>query len=75
MIYFFLEFGNIHSFFCHNFEDSFKRSLMTYAHVVLVLVKYKFFIFFVDRVVSQMHANIFHILFIGRYVSLCGKPS
>lgn len=48
---------------------------MTYAHVILVLIKYKFLIFFVDCIVSQMHANIFHILFIGRYVSLCGKPS
>jgi hypothetical protein len=48
---------------------------MTDAHVILVLVKHKFLIFFVDGVVSQMHANILHVLLIWCYVSLCGKPS
>lgn len=46
---------------------------MPNAHVIRILVEDEFLAFLVDRVVSKMHANVFHVVFVGHYIVLSGK--
>lgn len=46
---------------------------MADTHVLIVLIENKFIWLLVDGVVGQVHADIFHVLFVGSDVVFSGE--
>ena len=48
---------------------------MSHVHIFLILVEDELIAFFVDGVVGQVHANVFHVLLVGHHVLFCCETS
>ena len=46
---------------------------MTFVHVGLIFVEYKFFVIFVDGIVRQMNKVVFHVVFLCFYIRFSCK--
>ena len=48
---------------------------MTNIHIFDILVKYKFLTFFIDCIISQMHADVLHVFTSRCNIIFSGKTS